>query len=192
MQFSCLGAVSAPYVIFNADLTRTRNTNHGRAGSALPDGQFRISKKYHFYKFWQATGLPMPKLSSFHDRMGALKSILFSGVFVKGERLRADSIRPINLTCEQIKDAVFNADNSRTICGQQPDNNQTRLPDKELTENQSVPAFQPLSTTGSSNYGVSKQGSTEIRGNVTPINVTSKSPMEQSREEWLAAYDSTK
>ena len=46
------------YAVFNADLTRQRNTTTAKAGALLPKGQFRIGKRSHFYKFWMGTGLP--------------------------------------------------------------------------------------------------------------------------------------
>lgn len=106
--------------MFNADLTRQRNTAAAKAGALLPKGQFRIGKRSHFYKFWMGTGLPFPRrLSAMHDYMGKLRSVMLTGLLTD-DRINAGSLVPVSLSTEQFRKAVL-PDKFRTISGQLPD-----------------------------------------------------------------------
>ena len=65
LQFKSVLEGAEAYAIFNADLTRKRNTKHGRAGDPLPKRQFHVAKGSGFCKFWASTGLPSRRLSSY-------------------------------------------------------------------------------------------------------------------------------
>ena len=79
LQFGSLLSNINPYVIFNAELDRVKDTSKGKKGSPLPTGQFRVGKRSSFYKFWAGLGLKTPqRLSSFHDYMGNLNNIVFT------------------------------------------------------------------------------------------------------------------
>ena len=203
IQFDCLTTGTPAYAIFNADLTRARTTKHGTAGSPLPKGHFTVTKRRKFYKFWLRSSAPIPKrLSTFHEHMGSLKGILFTGVFSKGEKLEKDSVVPLNLTCEQLRDLAFNnADSSPTSLRQLsdiaptkprqlPDKTPTRIPDKQSPETNIAKGFQRVSTTGDSNYGNKEQGNTVTRVIAPPIDISSKRHQEQSIEDWVKDYDS--
>lgn len=191
LQFSEFASGSDSHVIFNADLTRVRNGKRGSSGSPLPKGQFRIGRKSHFYKFWKNTDLKIPpRLSSFHDYMGNLKQLVFTGEYGKGDRLDASTLRPLNVTHQQLVDAASLSnipDNSRTTPGQTPDNCQTRSPYKETPEIQQSQGLRPFSTACKDNYGTSKQVDTDRSMNVITMH-THKRPIDQSTEEWLRDY----
>lgn len=109
LQFINLSTSQSAYTVFNAELTRARKTRNKEAGTPLPSGQFRVTKKFYFYKFWQATGLKFPpRLCAFHDYMGNLKDLLFTATLDTSRtdgRLEKTSITPLNITYEQIKTA---------------------------------------------------------------------------------------
>ena len=120
LRFVSLVTGQSAYAVFNADLTRQRNTATAKAGALLPKGQFRIGKRSHFYKFWMGTGLPLPRrLSAMHDYMGKLRSVLMTGS-LSGGRINAGSLTPINLSAAQFRTAIL-PDNFRTSAGQLPD-----------------------------------------------------------------------
>jgi hypothetical protein len=194
LQFLDLSKGLMSYAIFNASLTRARNTAFGKAGTPLPPRQFRVGKRSSFYKFWCQTGLIAPKrLSTFSDQMGLLKGILFTGEYDKGERLSKSSIRPVNISHEQIINCACNSlDNLLTISRQLTDNVPTRTPDKETTKSHAPRALQAVSTTGDANYGNKIQGSTVIRDRVIPVTDRYRRITEQSNSEWLEGYESAK
>ncbi|WP_353844685.1 hypothetical protein [Pseudomonas sp. TAE6080] len=178
------------YAVFNADLTRQRNTATAKAGALLPKGQFRIGKRSHFYKFWMATGLPFPRrLSAMHDYIGKLRSVLLTGSLA-GDRLDAGSLVPVSLSAEQFRKAVL-PDNFRTRSGQLPDNFRTRAPDKETATAQAERGLQPIPTTCVANHENKLIRKDEYKTiPYTPID-TPKPPQDQTVDEWLEAYSST-
>lgn len=189
LQFVSMLSGQSVYAVFNADLTRQRNTATAKAGALLPKGQFRIGKRSSFYKFWIATGLPFPRrLAAMHDYMGKLRSVLVTGS-VTDDRFKVGSMVPVSLTAEQFRAVVF-PDNIRTISGQAPDNIRTKAPDKEMATGQETQGLQPIPTTGASNYGnkvIREEGYKTFP--YTPIH-TPKTPQDQSVDEWLDAYGS--
>jgi hypothetical protein len=186
LQFSKVQTEAFFHVIFNADLTRARSSKSGKAGSPLPSGHFRVGRRSHFYKFWVSSGLKIPnRLPSFYDYMGNLRGIIFTGEIQKN-RLNADSLKPLNLTYEQISTAI-QPDHSQTNTGQIPDNIRTSIPDKDCALAQTNQYFQDKSTTCQFNHGISDQGSASIRGNVYPLHA-GKTIEEQTNVEWLADY----
>jgi hypothetical protein len=193
LQFSNIASEDGSHVFFNVDLIRVRNSKKGKAGTLLPKGQFRVGKKSHFNKFWQKTGLKMPpRRSSFHDYMGKLKGLVFTGEYTKGERLNKATLQPLNIAHQQLL-AAFNLSDMpykpQTIPGQHPDNCHTTLPYKEIPESKTAQGLRPFSTTCECNYETSEQGDTGIRGKVIPIRIHKK-PEDQTQEEWWVDYDS--
>ena len=187
LQFVSMLSGQSVYAVFNADLTRQRNTATAKAGSLLPKGQFRIGKRSHFYKFWMGTGLPFPRrLSAMHDYMGKLRNVLLTGS-LGGDRLDAGSLVPVSLSAEQFRKAVL-PDNFRTISGQLPDKNRTNVPDKEIATGHEPQGLQPIPTTCTSNHENKLIRKDEYKTiPYTPID-TPKPPQEQSVDEWLDAY----
>lgn len=189
LQFVSMLSGQSVYAVFNADLTRQRNTTTAKAGALLPKGQFRIGKRSHFYKFWMGTGLPFPRrLAAMHDYMGKLRNVLVTGS-VTDDRFKVGSLVPVSLTAEQFR-AVILPDNIRTISGQAPDKIRTKVPDKEIHTDHETQGLQPIATTGATNYGnkvIREDGYKTLP--YTPIH-THKPPEEQSVDEWLDAYSS--
>ena len=173
------------YAIYNADLSRSRNTVAGKKGGRLPAGQFRIkNQRWGFHKFWERSGLKFPaRLSSFHDYMGNLKGILFiaDGSDSGSERLDKKTLRPLSVTAEEIERA-FLADNSLTVSSQKADNIRTSLPDKELAPDHGKQGSQARSNTCSSRHGKAVNRS---RGVVHHLPTPETPPPLQENEEWL-------
>ncbi|UTW07873.1 hypothetical protein [Pseudomonas benzenivorans] len=192
LQFQSVIGRADAYTIFNVELTRARDTAAGKKGSPLPAGQFRISKDYQLYHFWQATCLPMPRrLSALHDYMGKLKGILFTAsltAYRTDARLDTRTLLALNIPAPVVRLAVL-PDNSRTIVGQGPDNSRTRTSDKEI-----APTQQPCGLRSFSGTGENTHGKTVIRNHGHTVasfpQSSRKPPQEQTVDEWLADYDS--
>ena len=174
------------YVIYNADLSRSRNTVTGKKGGRLPPRQFRIkNQRWGFHKFWERSGLRVPpRLSSFHDYMGNLKGILFiaDGSDSGYERLDGKTLRPLSVTADQIKRA-FLADNSLTVSSQKADNSRTILPDKEFAAGHGKQCSQARSNTCSSQHGKAVNRSSGV---VLQLPPAQKPPPLQDIDEWTA------
>lgn len=187
LQFRSVVANSSTYTIFNADLTRTRTTKTGKAGSPLPDGHFRIGELSHFYNFWIETGLAVPKSrTSFHDYMGKLRGILFTAEVTanRQSRLKSGSIRPASVSAEQVRIA-FLPDKLQIKSGQPPDNSRTTLPDKESAQSLETRGFQPKSATCHESHGKTVIREYEYRDADIPHHYYKK-PEDQSIDEWTA------
>lgn len=190
LRFVSVVSGQSAYAVFNADLTRQRNTASAKAGAPLPKGQFRIGKRSHFYKFWMGTGLSFPRrLSAMHDYMGKLRDILLTGA-LSGDRVDAGSLAPISLSAAQLRSAIL-PDNYRTTSGQAPDNYRTRVPDKESATAQAPRGLQPNQTTCVANHENKLTRRCEYKApSNTPV-PTHRPPQEQTMDEWLDAYSST-
>ncbi|WP_460102298.1 hypothetical protein [Pseudomonas sp. H1_D04] len=190
LRFVSLVNGESVYAVFNADLTRQRNTAAAKAGTLLPRGQFRIGKRSHFYKFWMGTGLPFPRrLSAMHDYMGKLRGVMLTGLLTD-DRINAGTLAPISLTAEQFRKAIL-PDKFRTISGQLPDNCRTRAPDKENATALAVRGLQPIPTTCVSNHENKLIRKDEYKtASITDLPIP-KPPQDQSVDEWLEAYSST-
>ena len=177
------------HAIFNADLTRNRNTTAGAKGTPLPKGHFHIGKRSHLYNFWQSSGLPFPnRLSSLYDYMGNLQGILLKGTPVDGHRnrLNAGSLRPLSITADEIRRA-FTPDSDRTMTKQLTDINQTNLPDKDTAPAQQNQRLEAKRATGGASHGkavISKCGYTVVSSSP----VSRKRPQDQTPDEWLDDY----
>ncbi len=189
LQFRSVVANSSAYTIFNADLTRTRTTKTGKAGSPLPDGHFRVGELSLFYNFWMETGLAVPKsLTSFHDYMGKLRGILFSAEMTENRpnRLKSGSIRPLSVSAEQVRSAFF-PDKLQTKAGQAPDNFRITLPDNDSAQRLEARGFQPKSTTCHESHGKTVIREYEYKRSDLP-NPGHQSPQNQDWKEWLEDY----
>ena len=166
------------HVHFNACLVRQRSVKKHKKGSPLPKGHFTVGQKSHFMKMWRSTFLPLPKsLTSFHDCMGKLKSIVFMAEISKGTRLDAGTIRPMSLP-----------DNSMITTRQLPDKNLIVIPDKDINQTPIESRQESISTTCPKNYIISKQVSEDTSNPISPIDQT-KRVQNQTNEEWLAEYE---
>lgn len=178
LQFHCLVTGQEVFAIFNASTKRARTTAYGESGSPLPVGQFRVGKNSGFYKFWESAGLPhRQRRSDFHDYMGRLAEVVFTGNLANGERLNASTLQPLNI------DFTANQpDNFPTSARQLPDTAPTSMPDKKLPQRKQTRGMQ-----GDSATGANRCGNTVIR----EYGDTGKpvSPDSQSVDEWLADYE---
>ncbi|MBQ0759453.1 MAG: hypothetical protein KBT72_07360 [Zhongshania sp.] len=176
------------HVIFNAELHRGRNTAHGKKGSPLPKGRFRVNRGYSFVRLWQRLGLDLPRrLSDFHDRMGKLKGVVITAKQVDGNRLDKQSIRAFDWapkTEAVVGVSAAISDKSPTNVRQLPDNAPTILPDKEIVQAQVMRAFQADSSACEKPCVLSNQA----RAYQAPTYPVPKDVKEQSNEEWMQDY----
>lgn len=183
LQFYCLTTGQKLYAIFNVDTKRARDTKAGKKGEKLPPGRFRVRKRSAFYRFWESTGLRARRLSDFHDYIGKLKDLTFTGVRLQGERLDASSLCPLEIQWEELLrlSTAKNPDNCPTSSRQRPDKNPTILPDNEPWQHQQSRGIQPDLTTGSPKCGnkVIREHGYKEKG---------KRPQDQSNDEWLTDY----
>lgn len=187
LQFINILTGENPYAVFNADLKRIRNTAAGKAGGSLPKGHFRVGKRSKFYQFWIRANLAVPKrMSSWHDYMGNLKQLVFSGEIDSIDRLSKDTVSPLNISYELILSSV-NTHNMQTTHSQGPHIKRTIYPDKKSPETRAITGDQPLTTAGPHNHGYKVIRENGIKDSL-PTNL--KSPQEQTTEEWLAEYAS--
>lgn len=186
LQFRCLTTGQELFAIFNASTKRIRTTRHGNKGDPLPLGQFRVGRRSAFYHFWLSTGLAVHRLSDFHDYMGKLRNLTFTGSLSKGERLDVATLRPLTISGEAMRTLVVPnfPDNSPTRSRQRPDKAPTSIPDKETQQPQQPRGIQPNPTTGEPNHGNKV---------IREYGYTGKpsSPLEQSVDDWLADYEGT-
>ena len=151
-------------------------------GSPLPKGHFTPRPKSGFVKMWRSTSLPLPKsLTSFHDCMGKLKSIVFKAQTSKNNRLDAGTLRPMDLS-----------DNYLITTRQLPDKNLIITPDKEISQTLTNSIQGEIPTTCENKYVISKQVS-EYTSTFTNPSTTytdeSSRVANQTIEEWHADYD---
>jgi len=188
LQFSSIITGESYYVIFNVEITRIRTTKSGKRGQMLPAGHFRVGKRSLFCSFWHSTQLKFPaRLSAFHDYLGNLRNMLFTAEEVPNRpgRLSKQTLRPLSVPAEVISARLL-ADTSRTSAGQLPDNRQTSVPDRNLTESLKRQAFEGGSATGGAGYG---KAVIRMRGYEGPgTTCQHKRPEEQTEEEWLADF----
>lgn len=184
LQFRCLASGQELFAIFNVYTARARNTGKGRAGDPLPSGKFRVGERSGFLRFWRSTGLPVRRLSDFHDYMGKLRGLTFTGTLSKGEKLDAKTLQPLTISGETMRALVGPSlpDNSPTRSRQRPDKAPTSIPDKEIQQRQQPRGIQPNPTTGEPNHGNKV---------IREYGYTGKpsSPLEQSVDDWLADYE---
>lgn len=174
---------------FNAELDRKRTTKGGKQGSPLPAGQFRVSNRHKFLRYWDNTGIERPlRLSSFHDCMGKLRDVVMTGELQKAKRLNKDTIRPAEITSNQLRQALGLSDNIQTNSLQLPDNHHTTAPDKEIAQSHVGQGFCANESAWSISRVPSNQESEHI-SDVKPVIQKTLDPTKQTHEEWLAEYE---
>lgn len=98
-------------VFFNACLVRKRTTRGGMKGDPLPDGHFRVGERSSFTKFWRRLDLAIPRsMSEFHDCMGRLKPVYLQAEMMSTGKVNKGSLRPLNVTADQLRQAVASPD----------------------------------------------------------------------------------
>ena len=180
LQFQNLMTGVKAYAIFNADLTRSRSTKNGKAGEPLPTGKFNLAKGAAFIKFWNKTGVKKPlSRTEFHKRMGNLKALLFTGNPhpTKQDRLVSSSIKPLEITFDEIIKAYNLSDSSAIIERQLCDNPAIRVSDKETLQPSETLGLHADSTTGENYYGKTVIRKKVIRENAYPINTLNSDPI---------------
>lgn len=184
LQFYCLTTGQELFAIFNASTKRTRTTRYGSKGDPLPPGQFRVGKRSAFYHFWQSTGLAVHRLSDFHDYMGKLRRLTFTGSLSKGERLDATTLRPLTISAGAMRALVERnlPDTPPTSSRQRPNKAPTSIPDKKTQQRWQTQGVQLKSTTGEPNHGNKVTREYGYTGKPSP-------PEEQSVDDWLADYE---
>ncbi|MBM0141283.1 hypothetical protein ALQ51_02123 [Pseudomonas cannabina] len=189
LRFTSVVTGETAYAIFNVDLTRKRSTAGGKAGAPLPAGEFRVGERSHFYKFWVGTGLQMPdRMQRFHKCMGKLSSILMGGEVSK-DRLDVQSLRPVIITADQVRQALIGhkKGTTRTQLGHKEG---TTSGHKEMAPAHAVQRLQPIPTTCVSNHESKLIRKDDNKAVPTIPLPPSKPPQNQSVDEWLGAYDS--
>ena len=127
LQFTRVLTGAEVYAIFNANISRSRTTKHGKAGSPLPQGQFHVAKRSGFCKFWVSTGLPSRKLSSYYEYMGKLKLLYFESqdVSTSNNRLNSSLLKPLHISFHEVKEAFGFSDSPPTSFRQASDKRPT-------------------------------------------------------------------
>ena len=182
LQFICDDTGENYHVFFNADIKRERNVGIHKAGSVLPRGRFKVTRRQAFYMFWVSTGLKLPpRLSAFNDYMGKLKAFTFSAEITSGTRLDARSLRPVS--------SHRNLSNKfQTTLKQSTNKVQTKTPNNDLVEIPTTNAFTDNLATCENKHVTSKQVNTNTR-NPNTLTDETKRVQNQTREEGLAEYD---
>ncbi len=172
LQFTHVLTGSEAYAIFNANLTRSRNTKSGRAGDPLPTKQFRVAKHSGFCKFWASTGLPSRRLSSYYEHMGNLSQFFFEtqDMYAGNNPLKSSQLQPLQISCVEIEQAFNCADKAPTINRQHTDKPPTEATDKETLQPSKTLGLQADSAAGSIYCGNTVIREKVTRGNVYPIN----------------------
>lgn len=202
LKFLNVETAAESFVVFNAELKRTRNVGNKRAGQLLPKGQFRVTKNTKFFKWWLTTGLKTPpRLSSFHSYMGNLKKLFFAlSVDSKG-KITDKSLPLLSVSHENIASLLgFRAQpiesqmtyNSHTTDGQLAYKAHTRMAYKETPEPLVTTSLQPILTTGCENYVntlIRKGGYKEGKGLEVDTSIKEVNNKAQTSDEWLIEYD---
>lgn len=194
-QLKRMGDRSCYFTIFNVETVRKRNTRFGKKGQPLPSGQFWIGEKHALFQFWQSTGLPVPKRKgSFADYLGKLRSLYLTGLMA-GEKIKATSLAPVEVTYDEIAfactislGAEFSPDNFFVSAGHFSDNGRTMVSDKQLQQRRAIPDSATFSSTSRDIHGKSNQGGRTQVAVRTDVDRT-ENPVDQSVDEWVAAYE---
>ena len=179
LQFTHVLTGAEVYAIFNADISRSRTTKHGKAGSPLPQGQFHVAKRSGFCKFWVSTGLPSRKLSSYYEYMGKLKLLIFESqdVSTSNNRLNSSLLKPLHISFHEVKEAFGFSDSPPTSFRQATDKPPTVTTDKETLQPSKTPGLQADSTAGANYCGKTVIRKKVIRENAYPINTLNSDPI---------------
>ncbi len=207
--------ITKAFCIFNVELTRDRNTKHGKEGAPLPEKQFRPRPGSDFVKFWQLCPFkPRKDNCSYHRRMGNLKPLILTGCYKEDEKVVTSSLRPLSITHDELFSSVMKGQTVRKACV-------TGVYDvrkacvssvcNESAQTQTTQGLQPNLTTGAICYGntvnrlkvnrdtslqdIEDKGAeykTVDQQSIQPPTVqqptVKKRPEEQTTDEWLEPY----
>ena len=190
LQFKGLLTNSDAYSIFNAETTRVRTTKHGKKGSLLPKGQFRVGVKSNFYKFWQCCGLKARGNSVYHQYMGNLKGLTFALSEVTKGRVQNYGITPLELDFTSIYTSILGAPLASKVQvtdKQLTSNAQVSNASTDMTSPQATQGLQPTTATYKNNYGNTVPSYKVIREAGTTLDI----PIGSAEvHRWLEAYQS--
>ncbi|EAR62903.1 hypothetical protein MED92_07286 [Oceanospirillum sp. MED92] len=191
LHFIDLLTGSDAYCIYNVALTRKHASKHGSKGSSLPKGKFRAGSRSDFVKFWIRSGLQLPKdNSSFHDRMGKLKKIIFTAEYDRNERIIKQSLAPLSIEYEHLTDMLLplnTTEKSRGKLREISGNLQGKVSGNDYPDSLISQGIQKNSSTGQRNYGNKVNSKEGIQG-ITIQPIEDKLPSEQTVDEWLQDY----
>jgi hypothetical protein len=183
LRFTHPESQSDYYVIFNVRLDRQRDSKKHKAGTPYPRGQFWVSKRYEFFRFWQRTGLKVPpRLSAFNDYMGNLAQLTYQADVARLNRLDAKTLRPY----DRDEPSLFaeRADKVQTLAEHQTNKVQTAGPNRETAGCPEIRAFRGQLITCGEDHEKSKQGDALTRTDAS----NSRRVSDQSVDEWLSDY----
>jgi hypothetical protein len=170
------------HACFNASIHYERGPKKGKR---KPGKQFTPKQRSIFVGFWQRCGLKVPeRLGKFHDYMGHLHGIAFSGAR-RQERFDKATLGPATITETALR-RVICPHTIRTTSAQLPHNSRTTFPHKDSAESPAVTSSQPNFTACNFYYENKNIREEDKRVNPSPNN---KRPAEQSVEEWLEDYE---
>jgi hypothetical protein len=196
LQFINLESGETAYITYNADITRSRNTKYGKKGDPKPKGQFTVRKHHAFTRFWRRMNLPLPvKLSTFHERMYMLKSVLLLADIDNNKRgkLVKDTVQLLSLNSKDIQ-RIFSEqfiDNSLPSDQHIATNSSTNMINMNIDKVQEYSDFQVFKGAGDNKYGLRQKGRTVTRFKIDDSTGnsryrTTEEVQKQSHEEWLA------
>tara|TARA_R110000787_G_scaffold14300_6_gene44190 strand:- start:4044 stop:5015 length:972 start_codon:yes stop_codon:yes gene_type:complete len=220
LQFSNLQSGEDAYIIYNANLKRTRNSKHAKKGDLLPGKQFIVSERSGFYKFWLSTGLPLPKSpSKFYECIGKLKSLVFISSIDFNNRITDKKLPLLELSFHEILNkhrVALASKKNEELTAKQPlifrqetakqplifpaKDIEQKLTDNGLAANQStctskcgntVIRKEVLSTgVGLDNTPINNTNNKEVDENINEVNLQKKRPEDQTADEWLEDWES--
>jgi hypothetical protein len=219
LQFSNLLSAEDAYIIFNANLTRSRTTNRAKKGDLLPGKRFIVSERSGFYKFWLSTRLPLPRSpSKFYECMGKLKLLTFTSPIDFNNRITDKKLPLLEVSFQEIlnKQNLFFSDKvSDNTTAKQPlkVRQETAKHPLVFTASETEQKHSLSGLTQNQSTCTSKYGNTVIRkevlstggsGDNTAINIVSnkkvaskineassqkKRPEDQTVDEWLEDWE---
>tara|TARA_A100001035_G_scaffold258931_1_gene235991 strand:- start:25 stop:648 length:624 start_codon:yes stop_codon:yes gene_type:complete len=171
------------YVIFNVRLDRQRDSKKHKAGTPYPRGQFWVSKRYEFFRFWQRTGLKVPpRLSAFNDYMGNLAQLTYQADIARLNRLDAKTLRPFYPDEQSLISVGTNK--VQTLAEHQTNKAQTASPNRDIAGCPDIRAFGDQLIACSEDHEKSKQGDALT----STVARKSHGVSNQSVDEWLSEY----
>lgn len=171
---------------FNGTIRRQRSVRGHEAGKRLPKGRFIPPKHGAFIKFWRSTGLAFARSpSEYHECMGRLKPLVFTGCLLDGNKLDKNSLTPLNLEFDRICEAVLGDAPVPGITPVKPrllpGNYPVNMLGKEVVQTQQPRGIQPISTTAQHDH--------DSRSTGTRLEESSIAPEKQTTDQWLEDFD---
>ena len=220
LQFSNLQSGEDAYIIYNANLKRTRKSKHAKKGDLLPGKQFIVSERSGFYKFWLSTGLPLPKSpSKFYECIGKLKPLVFISSIDFNNRITDKKLPLLELSFHEILNkhrVALAGKQNEELTAKQPlifrqetakqplifpaKDIEQKLTHNGLAANQStctskcgntVIRKEVLSTgVGLDNTPIDSVNNKEVASNINEVNLQKTRPEDQTVDEWLEDWES--